>query len=513
MNPLLRNVPPAVNKITKEKVVKVAHIELPKNLLLKEMTKDRYKTKTENGADAYSTTFSANLDLFASGGAMRSKTTIEKENIFAKALKEEPLTALKNIFYLRDIREGKGEREAFKVALKYMAVRYSELVWKNIGLVKEYGRWDDLFVLFGTPLETVMMNTIKDQLLLDVEAEKPSLLNKWLPSINTSSKVKVAMAYKFANFFGITPRQYRKMLVDLRNKINIVETTMSKNNWKQIDYSKVPSKASLLYRKAFYKHDEIGFNKFIEAVKSGEKKINVKDLFASDIVNKALQSDGSDAEILDVMWKSLPDFTNGKSAICMIDTSGSMFDADVAHVAFALGIYFAERSSGPFKDHYITFSSDAKLVKLEGENIAQKASFLRMMQINAANTNVISGFKAILDAAISANLEQKDLPESVIIISDMEFDIASSGNKTPMKQIKTMFDLAGYVAPKLIFWNVCARGKQFPATFDEKNVNLVSGYSTNIFKSICSLDVVPEETPLEAMLRTLNVERYEAIKV
>jgi len=512
MNPLLKNVAPSTNKVFVVKKEKKPFTELPKNPLLKEMTKDRFKTKTENGADAYSTTLSANLDLFAFGGAMRGKSVPEKEMIFAKALKEDPLTALKNIFYLRDIRGGKGEREAFKVALNVLANYYPELVYKNIKLVSEYGRWDDLFALFGTPLETVMIDAIKDQLLLDVEAAKPSLLAKWMPSVNTSSKESVAMAYKFANFFKITPRQYRKMLADLRNKINIVETAMSKGKWKAIDYSKVPSKASLLYRKAFYKHDESGYGKFIEAVKSGEKKINVKDLFASDIVNKAFQY-GENKEVLDVMWKSLPDFTNGKSAICMVDTSGSMFSNCVAHVAFALGIYFAERSSGPFKDHYITFTGDAKLVKLEGDDIVSKANYLRRAQINAANTNVISGFKAILDAAKSARLDQKDLPESVIIISDMEFDEASSGNMTPMKQIQTMFDLVGYVAPKLIFWNVSARGKQFPATFDDKGVNLVSGYSTSIFKSICSLDAIPEETPLEAMLRTLNVERYSALKV
>ena len=59
------------------------------------------------------------------------------------------------------------------------------------------------------------------------------------------------------------PREYRHMLTALRRHLDVVEARMTANDWLSINYERVPSKAGLTYRKAFLKHDQERYSKYI----------------------------------------------------------------------------------------------------------------------------------------------------------------------------------------------------------------------------------------------------------
>jgi len=49
---------------------------------------------------------------------------------------------------------------------------YPEVVKKLIPIIKDYGRYDDYFALMDTPLESDMIEWIKETLNQDIKAKK-----------------------------------------------------------------------------------------------------------------------------------------------------------------------------------------------------------------------------------------------------------------------------------------------------------------------------------------------------
>ena len=160
--------------------------------MLNFLRKEANKTYTENGAATYKSTESFCLDLFATAGALRDASDEELISRFIKAFAEDRDIAMKLLFYARDVRGGLGERRFFKVILKYLAENEAETVVKNIANIAEYGRYDDILVLIGTPCEKEAMAYIKKELEADLKAlgegYEVSLLAKWLPSVNATNK-------------------------------------------------------------------------------------------------------------------------------------------------------------------------------------------------------------------------------------------------------------------------------------------------------------------------------------
>ena len=131
------------------------------------------------------------MDLFATIGAIRRESDEEITARFIRAFAENKDVAMKLLFFARDIRGGLGERKVFRVILNWLAKNYPETVRKNLNYIAEYGRYDDLLVLFDTPVEKDMLEMIRQQLRKDLYAvnnhEEVSLLGKWLPSVNASN--------------------------------------------------------------------------------------------------------------------------------------------------------------------------------------------------------------------------------------------------------------------------------------------------------------------------------------
>lgn len=485
------------------KHLKNVEFEIKKNLdnggesgFIKNLRKESTKTETENGAVTYSTSDSFLLDFYAQAGAMRNNPE-QALDLFKKAFSENKLIAIKILFYLRDVRGGQGERDLFRTCLEWLGTEHPEIFEQIIVHVSDYGRWDDLFFDNAKCFEV-----IDEQLAKDNTAENPSLLAKWLPTINASSPTTKAKARFMAEKLNLSEMEYRKHLVFLRKKIKTVEEKMSANLWKEIEYSKVPSQASRIYKNAFLKHDEERYSKFIEKAVKGEVKINAGTLYPYQIY-KSVQSDYS--VTLEALWNQLPDYTMGKNALVVADVSGSMHGDPMA-VSVSLALYFAERNKGQFKDYFITFSENPKLQKVVGSTLKEKMYNLERAQWDM-NTNLEAVFSLILDTAVNNNTPENELPETIYIISDMEFDNCCEEH-TNLEHIRLKYNEAGYKMPNLVFWNVNGSGKNLPAQKDEIGVSMVSGFSPVAFKF-----AVENKTAEEVMMDTVNSERYAPITI
>jgi len=472
-------------------------------------------TLTENGALTHRSTKSHVLDLFALGG---SANGINVDLLIRNALNENPVLAIKVIFYLSDIREGQGRRAFFRQALKVILSEDVDIARKLLSFVPEFGRWDYLYWFVGTILERDALVLLRQEVLRAIDSGKPALIFKWLASADASSAETKRDAAITRKFFKLTPREYRKMLSKGREMLKeaVVERKMSAKEWSDIDYSKVPSVAMKRYRKAFISHNPSHFEGFIKKVESGEAKINSSVLYPHDIVKAGESDRGVARRALAAQWNALPNYLSDKvRALAVVDTSGSMM-GDPIMIAASIGIYLAERMKGEFHNSVISFSEVARLFELPNGDVFDKFNYLRRNSI-VENTNLQSVFELLLGTAKQAHVPAEEMPNRIIIMSDMEFDQAVAGQynyrtgrytqtSTNLDAIRSKYAAAGYEFPQIIFWNVNARHQQTPATMNDSGVILVSGYSPVIMKSVLSDD--PYITPYKAMLNTIEVERY-----
>ena len=470
------------------------------------------ETTTENGAKAYKSTLNKCLDLFGKIGACRNDIP-QAQKLFAHAYKEDPETATRILFWVRDIRGGNGERTVFRTLFKYLVEETPEIGGKLIELVPVYGRWDDLLILEDTSLWNNVLDVIKSQLnadnVLSASGGNISLIAKWLPSINASSKDSKRLGRKIASHLGWTERQYRQNLSKLRAKIKIVETAMCSKEWSAIDYSKVPSRAAFMYRKAFAKQDATRYTEYLSAVEKGEAKINASTLYPYDIVNQYLYKGARNDKTIDLQWEALPNYMEGNefNGLVVADVSGSMYGMPMA-VSISLAMYIAERNSSPvWKDKFITFSTNPELQSIVGSTIGKRIDNLSR-RAWGMSTDLMAVFKTILEAAEKNSVAPEDMPQKLIIVSDMQFDVACRSNKkTNFEQIQKIYRKAGYELPQLVFWNVNSSGN-VPIQSHDTGTALVSGCSPSILKSILTGNSI---TPLDTMNDTVYSERYQEI--
>lgn len=475
------------------------------------------QTTTTNGAVAYKSTKSAVLDLFSQGGAMRQRSDNEIVTLFSKAFAEDATLALKTLFYLRDITQGQGERRFFRLALKHLAVHNKASLVKNLALVPEFGRWDDLWVLLDTDVKADVVKLVVTQLSKDAVSNNPSLLAKWMPSENASSFTTKKYAKILREAVGTTPKKYRKLLSALRKQISLVETKLTEKDYGAIDYSKLPSKAGMQYRGAFFRNDENRYKSFLDSLSKGEVKVNAGTLYPNDIVGKILQSrtyggirvTPQDTKLFEGQWNNLPNFIGDKQedSLVMADVSGSMMTMGglPMAVSIALAMYIAERNKGVFHNHFMTFSGNPELVKIQGSNIVEK-----VMNISRANwdmnTNIEKALKTVLNVAVANNVAKDEMVKKLYIISDMQFDSAVRGGNI-FGNMEREFNRHGYDLPNIVFWNVNSHLNQ-PAKMDKRGVQLVSGFSPSILTQLLNAD---GKTPYELMLDVVDSDRYKEV--
>ena len=492
---------------------------------------------TENGAFAYeSTAQGALLDLFSQIGALRPRTEDEIARKFAAAFKEDKLLATKMMFYAGDIRQGGlGERRTFRICLRWMAENHPAIVVKNIHLIPYFNRFDTLFVLVGTECESLMWELIAETLTKDVKAMKASrngkhvpasLLAKWMPSENTSSAKTRALAAKAIKALRLTPRKYRQMLSALRKHINVTERLMSAGEWGCIDYAKVPSYAMHNYGSAFAKHDHERFDAYLKSVSKGEVKINASVLYPYDLVEKYMNSRvagtycgdcfvaRNEDAVVEAQWKALPNYlSKPMNAVVMADVSGSMMNPNGRPMATSIGlaIYLAQHNIGAYRNMYLTFTDNPHFI-----NIHEGASLLECVKRVASagvgySTNLEKAFRAVLDLAVGNGVADKDMPKTIVVISDMEIDkyMRPGRHWDFLTKMKALYAAHGYTLPEVYLWNVNARKDTFLS--QSEGVYFVSGQSPSVFKQIC--DNMNGVTAYELMIKVLNSAAYAKVKI
>ena len=498
---------------------------------------------TENGAFGYRTTMHPLADLNFMVSSLRGRDGEFIVKKFVQAYYQSPKYAVKWLFYLRDIAEGLGERSTFRICLKYLADSHPEMAKAVIELIPEYGRFDDLLVLLDTELREETGRFLKAQLDRDLAARKEnrpvSLLAKWLPSTNTSSRETRARAQMLADQFGMKTSEYRKHLSALRACEHVTEVYMSSSRWSEIDYEKVPAKANLNYDAAFAKHDRERRSAWLRKVFLGESRLNGKGIMPYEVVHRFWKNGYGGCALKDdllaeLMWKQILEdgFVNDwgiDDCIVVADGSGSMYanaggstSVRAIEICNALAIYFAEQLNGPFHNKAITFSSRPQFIDLDrGTSLKEKLEIM-LSHNEFANTNIEAVFDLLLDLAVSHEVPTDEIPRQVLIISDMEFDEANAlpvwtgrsmktNRFTPalFETIENRYHQAGYPMPRLIFWNVCGRTDTIPKVENGQGICLLSGFSQNAMKIAADRS---KKDPYESLIQVLDGERYARVE-
>lgn len=461
---------------------------------------------TENGMPTNSTTSDALVDLFSVIGALRNAETSRIENLFSAAYKADPDIAMRMLFWARDIREGQGERKIFRLICVWLAKNHPTSLLKNLKYIPEFGRYDDLLYIY----ENTNHSNLKKEILKLIGTALnagDALCAKWMPR-------KGFLAKQLRDAFGLSPKKYRNLLVSLTK---VVETPMCANDWDSINFNHVPSVAMSRYKKAFSKNSTI-FSQWISDLVAGKKgvKVNAGAIYPYEIIRSLRGTPiSSDAvKLSNQQWKSLPNWVPDTNLRIMpvVDTSGSMGCIAVSgniypiDVAVSLGIYLSERNKGPYQDYFITFSDNPQLQQLTG---SLRDRMKQLMKADwGGSTNIVGVFDLILKKAVSSSVPEEDMPTHIIIFSDMEFDQCSGSYKSlsAMEIIKKKYQNAGYKLPKIIFWNIQSRQKNYAVKFDEAGTALVSGFSPSIIKHIEDF-----LSPMHALLRVVNAPRYAEI--
>jgi hypothetical protein len=463
---------------------------------------ENQEARTANGMKARKSTANSAVDLFFNIGASRGKNIVPA---FTAAYVEDRDLALRIALWSRDARGGAGERQLFRDILVHLEKTDKDSALALLKRVPELGRWDDIFV-FSTP----ELKKAAYTMLGDALREKNGLAAKWTPR-------KGEVAREVREFFGMSPKQYRKSLVALTN---VVETQMCANDWDNINFSHVPSVASARYKKAFNRHTT-RFAEYVEALVKGDPsvKVNAAAVYPYDVLkgvidHYGMRLDKTERDHVVAQWAALPNYVGSANILPMVDVSGSMTcpaggynsksGTTCLDVAVSLGLYLADKNTGKFKDTFLTFSGDPELMTLKGD-VVQKAD--QMVKSKwTMDTNLHKAFDKVLKVAVDGNVPQTEMPEMLLILSDMQFNQCVRHDDSAMQMIERKYKAAGYTVPQIVFWNLNA-SDNVPVAADKSGAALVSGFSPAIMKALLAADM-SEFTPEGIMRKTVMVDRY-----
>jgi hypothetical protein len=460
------------------------------------------EARTENGMKARKSTASACVDLFFNVGAMRGKNVVPA---FTAAYVENQDLAARIALWARDARGGAGERKVFRDILVDLINRDIDCATALMRKIPELGRWDDTLVLIGTALESNAFEMIREAL-----NKGDGLCAKWMPR-------KGEEAAKLRAFLGWTPKYYRKRLVELTK---VVEQNMCANAWDEINFNHVPSVASARYKKAFARHTP-KYKEWVEKLVKGDPtaKVNAGAVYPYDVLKGVIggynMSYGKhNLDHIVAQWEALPNYVGNANILPIVDVSGSMLSpaggigsksaTTCLDVSVSLGLYLADKNKGKFKDTFLTFSDRPSLMNLKG-NILDKIKQMNQSEWGMS-TNLHAAMQKVLDVAVKGGVPQEEMPEILLVLSDMQFNQCVRYDDSAMQMIERKFEAAGYKVPKIVFWNLNAKDN-VPVKFDKNGTALVSGFSPAIMKAVLAADL-EQFTPETIMLKTIMSDRY-----
>lgn len=452
------------------------------------------EARTENDMKARLSSASPCVDLFFKIGASRGK---DITGAFTAAFVDNRDVALRIVQWARDVRQGAGERQLFRDVLVHLEKTDVDAAEALMCKVPDLGRWDDLLVLKSADLREKAFRMIATAL-----EEGNGLCAKWMPR-------KGDDAVALRTFLGMSPKRYRKTLVNLTK---VVETAMCSKDWSSINFSHVPSVASARYKKAFFKNATDAYKSYLDSLKKGDPtvKVNAGAVYPYDVIKTAMRGDREASQLIISQWDALPNYVGDANILPLVDVSGSMGSAvggnsnlTAMDVAVSLGLYLADKNKGKFNGCFLTFSAQPQLLNLQG-NILQKMDQMVRSKWDM-NTNLHAAFDQILKTALQNNVPAEEMPETLLILSDMQFDRCVQFDDSAIQMIQRKYNEAGYTVPKVVFWNLDAHDNA-PVKFNDAGVALISGFSPSIVKSVLG---GKDFTPETIMLDTVMVPRYD----
>ena len=537
------------------------------NTFMDALTKNE-KSYTANDGTAYRTSGSKLVDLNFSVPALRQAAVnfygkdehsryfygkdwtmdaVDLLRLFITSYEEDPLYTMKWLMYVRHIKLGLGERDIFRMMLTKIGDLYPEMALQFIIGTElwNYGRWDDVLRVFFDTTSSILHDglgeLITHQFKRDIIGcglrDSISLLAKWMPSNNTSSKQKRSEAVILQSLLQISAREYRKTLSRLREHLSVVDRKASLNQWNDIiNYNHVPSKANLKYRNAFLKHDEERRKAYLASLQKGDDavKINANSMFLYDIVQSYVKADSYwDSslnpydETLEQLWNAQESPKGYDDILVIRDGSGSMCQQLTSNgsvtalsVADSIALYCAQHNKNKsFNNRFITFSNRPQMVDISMcQTLRDKLRRLHRFD-DYSNTDIEAIFDLILDTAVKNHLHQEELPSACLIISDMQFDQATAhdDNTTVIESCRQKFEVFGYTLPRLIFWNVSVYAHNtIPVQVHPSGVILVSGFSKSIVDMVVSRELNPEvalKIELDAKCSIVDIVLQDYVKV
>lgn len=479
----------------------------------------------KKGDFAYENTGDSLVEFFSKAGSLfKGKQSYYGNeatplDLFRAAWVSDKFLSMKLAMWLRDCRGGAGNRSGAREVLAWIAKEYPEWIKANIQLIPEVGRWDDLSAFNGTPCEQVAFGYWVSAIL-----EENGLAAKWTPREKNNKEIY----HKLRKIAKMSPKDFRKLLV---KNTKVVETKMCGDKWYEIDYNKeVPSVAMARYNKCFSKHDSVRFVNWKDSLADPESENEIKAtvLFPHDVIRTLWSDIGDnsygygygygakrefkDSTIANAQFAALPDYMDGTDHRIMpiCDFSGSMTTAvsgsvRAIDVSMALGLYCSDRlgKDNPFYRKFIPFSDSSKLVEWRKETFSVAAQ--KLNDGWCGSTNIRAALDQILDAGRLLGATDEQMPTTLMVLSDMQWNQGSSTGMTSVEAGLKAWEDAGYSRPKVLYWNLAGYDTS-PAKVSHKDVGLVSGFSPSLLKAVLGGD---DFTPMAILRRA--IEKYEVV--
>lgn len=474
------------------------------NMLVNKLSNVAY---TENGALTNKSTENDFLDLFYNI-SNPLKDVASFITILDKCLSVNVDLTYRILMYGRDILRGGGRRDRFVTAVNYLTNTGYDTVRLlsysvNTG-ISYYKDWINVYN--STSSENFKYETVQEfaSIIRNLDSS-PTIydanLLKWLPR-------KGELFNEIRKVLKVSPKELRKILVTYGKS---VEQLICGKDWEHIKFETLPGKSIALHRKMFSNRDETKnrFSEFLVNVAAGKTTMNVgTTVNAHDaFFQPADFAQAAYVTMLDKLTK-----VNAK-VLVVSDTSDSMTwynDGAAMKVSLSMAALFGSAITGDFHNSAITFSAEPRFITWDDSDDITTILDKITTRI-AQNTNIQAVFDLILGVAVAKGVPQSDMPEFIMLISDMQFDKTVDGSNRCVDnivRIKQKYAESGYDMPQMIYWNVNDAGyDNSPITANERGI-MVSGFSQNVWNSMFDIEFLENKTPLNFMLEAVNIDRY-----
>lgn len=364
--------------------------------------------------------------------------------------------------FIRDPRYGLGRRDLGRRLMSMTQVDTDNII--------RAGRVDDLF---HTEYEDLYgFYNVLDYLHTEIEKGN-ELVKKWMPRYSSKN---LMLAREIAKYWGMNKQQYGHFV-----KCNTTENKMSRHNYDDLQFEHIPSLAMIKYAHAFSTKPETKerYAQYLADVKAGKKDLKVSTTTVYDIYKNRDKIDA------DLFFSKIEKISG--SWIPIVDSSGSMLDSNDSYgKAMAIGHYLAKCSSyAPNK--IISFSSFPQLITL-GQPVEK---LRRWYYRKSEESSTESQYQKEIDSMYTGDcsntdfgavmrllsLLDGDMPEYLVVLSDMEFD---QGSRSSKNETMALFKEKGYKT-RIVWWNLNSRHITCPEMDSDGNIFL-SGYNPMLLK-------------------------------